>query len=88
MLYFERANQPKMLKNLNIIWYICEKVLTLQPQNLKPMTRQHCDILISKCIRSFKGFERDAYVGMPQTNSAPWRNAARPFCFSNSADIS
>ena len=72
----------------NKFWWICEKVLTLRPQNLKQMARQHCNILINKRIQGLNGFERNAYVQLPSTSGTSYRRTVRPFCFSNPTDIS
>lgn len=55
-----------------IVWWICEKALTLRLQNLKQMAIQHCNILIIKGIQSLKDFERNACVLMPSTTGTSY----------------
>ena len=76
----------KIFSNLKIIWLNCEKVLTLRPQILKQMFRQHYNIPTTTAIQSLKRSESMLCVLAVYTTSL--RGYSRLRCFSSLTDIS
>ena len=86
MSYFESAVQPKSVEELKkLFWLNCEKVLTLRPQILKQMFRQHYNILTTTGIQSLKRSESMPCVLSSNTTSL--RGNSRLRCFSGSTEI-
>ena len=80
----------RILRELSMItklfWLDCEKVLTLRPQILKQMFRQHYNIPTTTAIQSLKRSESMPCVLSANTTSL--RGYSRLRCFSSLTDIS
>ncbi len=76
----------RIIYNHKIISWNCEKVLTLRPQILKQMFRQHYNILTTTGIQSLKSSESMTCVLSKIKTSL--RRYSRLRCFSNITDVS
>ena len=75
----------RIIYNHKIISWNCEKVLTLRPQILKQMFRQHYNIPTTTGIQSLKRSESMPCVLSANTTSL--RGNSRLRCFSGSTEI-
>ena len=75
----------RIIYNHKIISWNCEKVLTLRPQILKQMFRQHYNIPTFTGIQSLKRSESMTCVLSANTTSL--RGYSRLRCFSGSTEI-